>query len=1265
MKIIYILIIVICSFGTTHSQQLTVFDTKADKLPYIHTKLFAKDNQGHLIHNLTQSDISVTENGIKRNVISISCPPEGMYSKLSSVLSIDISQSMDNGEPVPNIDIAKAAARRWVATFPTDGSECALTSYSSASYLNTDFTTDKNKLTGLVNNLHSDNGTNYNAAFLDGPGAALTVISRAKYKRVVVFITDGRGYGNDQEIIRLAKDLNTRIFCVGIKFALPEIIKKIAEKTNGIWFEQVNSVEEIEQIYDHILNLSLEYEPCELVWETDVHCLHSRTADIVINNPSIQKKVSYTVEGINLPKVKLSTSSVRFSDIPPGKTDTVSITVTAESDSVVITSITSSGSAFVIENDPAPEWKLNRGESKSFRIRFVPSDSLLVFAQINITGNVCDGAFVYAIGGYSGKRKPEAVLKVISPNGGEKFSVGDTATLRWSGVLPSDTVSLDYSTDSGLSWLPVTNQASGLSYLWKIPPTPSTTCLFRAQLFRKRNSDSLLFLNGHTKAVNQGCFNNEGTQAVTVSNDKTFIIWDVQSGKQVGSPISIKDNTQGYCVDWSPDGKKIVIGGNQGACLYDVATLTYLQSVSPKPKSTYSCAFSSDGRYVLSTGGEGLDQIIVWGPDFNPVELPKAHTNFINRLTVSRSSPNHITVLTAGQDQDARRTEIDITADPVNPVKVVGSFVDLTSTDFCRAYVANPGNPDTTCAIFNKTGQLVFYPSQAVLSLFAGLTSNDIAWSPDGKYIAVALQERLEIIDLAAQKVTRILDTIKASATSIRWDVYSSKVLATFDNNQGLIWQINDQLDQKDVSDSLWEIVQPTITSQKDIDFGKVVVKTSRDSVVESIICVTGNPLSVSRIDSALIINDPDNVFRIVSSLDVDFSKTLPSCLPMELGFSPKKTGIATATLQLFSNGQIHEVTLTGTGFDLEITYPEFVDFGKIPVGASKDTLINPSTTNPSKFFLNITRTSISGPDTEQFIITGGDTSIVLNYQQVASLRLRFKPNSTGRTSSRVRIDFFREGAQPTTGTPIYITLIGEGICGIDSSRVFNVGLGNEIPAVVGAMVEFPIEIKRMSGQTLDELPTRFSCTLSFDASMLLPIQIVAPEGTLPLGTIDGTRRVVRFESERLPVGDTLIILQFATMLGSDSIVRVNIDSLNFTSTGCPVTIKADSVTIKFIDLCTAGNATRLLANSPVTQITVLPNPADEIANIQITLAEDTPVSISLHDALGREVIVKNTGVLLRGVHQQFFDSSQLPSGVYSLMLSTSSEVKFLQFVKR
>ncbi|MBI3258738.1 MAG: VWA domain-containing protein [Ignavibacteriae bacterium] len=1022
MKVIYAFIIVVFSFSKTQSQSLSVYAGNSGNFPLIKTFFYAKDAQGKQLVNLNETNISIKENGVLRKVVKVSCPPEGSPVILSSVLVMDISSSMKGGIPSKNIDIAKAAALTWIKELPSDGSECAVTSFDNKSYLNQDFTTDKQRLTDAVNLLSPSGGTNYDAGFIIGPCAALNIIKRAKYKHVIIFLTDGEGFVDQNRTLLEAASTNAEIYCVGVNLKLPSSLKNIAEVTKGAWFENANSPEKIEEIYRLILKLAQALPPCELIWETGISCEVNRQADILVDTPILETKFDYSVDEINLPKVKLSSTSVRFTDITPGNRDTASIIINAESDSVIITSITSSDTSFIIENTPAPEWRLNKGENKTFRIIFTPTDSLLSFAQIRLEGNLCDGAFLYAIGGFSGKRKQKAVLKILAPNGGEKFPVGDTTTLRWTGVLPADTVSLDYSTDNGSTWLSITKKATGLSYLWRIPPTPSNSCLFRAQQFRKRNADSLLFLNGHSKGINQGCFNNEGTQAITVSNDRTFIIWDAITGLSL-SQHTITDNTAGFCVDWSSDGKKIAIGGNQGVGLYDASTFSYIQSVSGLPRSTYSCAFSDDGRYIVSTGGAQLDQIIVWGTDFNAVELPREHTGVINRLTVSRSSPKHITILSASQDRDARRTEVDITADITNPIQIVGSFVDLTSTDFCTAYVSNPSNPDTTCAIFNKTGQLRFFPSQSVLSLFAGLTSNDIAWSPDGKYIAVALQERLEIVDLAAGKVTRILDTVKASATSIRWDVYSSKVLATFDNSQALIWQINDQVDQQDVSDSLWEIVQPILASLKDVDFGKVAINTSRDSVVESILCISKNPLSSSLIDSAIIVNDPDNVFRIISSLPTGFSSVLPACQPMELGFSPKKFGFAVATLQLFSNGQMHEVSLIGNGFDLEISYPDVIDFEKVHIGAWKDSLLNPSTVNSSRTNLNISKTSVAGPDIKQFLITGGDTVVTLNYQQFAKLQLRFAPTVIGRTSSRVRIDFSREGIQPISRPPHQVFL--------------------------------------------------------------------------------------------------------------------------------------------------------------------------------------------------------------------------------------------------
>ena len=169
----------------------------------------------------------------------------------------------------------------------------------------------------------------------------------------------------------------------------------------------------------------------------------------------------------------------------------------------------------------------------------------------------------------------------------------------------------------------------------------------------------------------------------------------------------------------------------------------------------------------------------------------------------------------------------------------------------------------------------------------------------------------------------------------------------------------------------------------------------------------------------------------------------------------------------------------------------------------------------------------------------------------------------------------------------------------------------------------------------------------------------------LPPGEIVGNKRIMRLEGARDPFSDTLIKLPFLTLLGSDSVVTVHIDSIYLDDGGCPLGFRTDSVTVILTDLCVASGTTRLLAGSPVTKMVVLPNPITDRVNIQLTLAEESPISISVTDALGREYLVHETVSLERGIHDAKFDCSLLPSGVYSLILKTRSEVKLLQFVKQ
>ena len=73
-----------------------------------------------------------------------------------------------------------------------------------------------------------------------------------------------------------------------------------------------------------------------------------------------------------------------------------------------------------------------------------------------------------------------STLKLTQPNGGELYGIGNDIVISWEGVLESDTVRLDYSTDNGVTWNLIIDKVTGLKYIWQnIPPTMSEKCLIK------------------------------------------------------------------------------------------------------------------------------------------------------------------------------------------------------------------------------------------------------------------------------------------------------------------------------------------------------------------------------------------------------------------------------------------------------------------------------------------------------------------------------------------------------------------------------------------------------------------------------------------------------------------------------------------------------------------------------------------------------------------------------------------------------------------
>lgn len=106
------------------------------------------------------------------------------------------------------------------------------------------------------------------------------------------------------------------------------------------------------------------------------------------------------------------------------------------------------------------------------------------------------------------------------------------------------------------------------------------------------------------------------------------------------------------------------------------------------------------------------------------------------------------------------------------------------------------------------------------------------------------------------------------------------------------------------------------------------------------------------------------------------------------------------------------------------------------------------------------------------------------------------------------------------------------------------------------------------------------------------------------------------------------------------------------------------------IDNCSVGgtkSAEELFVNdNKVFEVKISPNPFTEKTTLEITLAQDEEISISVFDALGRKQDAYDTKQLFpTGTHQINIDGTDFPAGLYHVVLSTSNGKKIVQKISR
>ncbi len=963
----------------------------AGRFPRMRAQVYAFDSQGQQV--TSSAGFTLEENGVRRTITSYSCPAQQTL-PASVVLAIDVSGSMAIGlGGVSRIQVAKSAASAFVDILPNDGSECGLIAFETRSYLLQDFTADKMLLRNTIGILQPLNGTDYQRAFLDNPGGALSLFPRAKNaNRAIIFLTDGLSSANVMEVVQQARAQGVKVYCITIGLPVPPLLAEIARQTNGASFSNVQSTEEAVQIYRELSARIRQNVPCTIEWTSDAPC-RDQLRTVELRNQGLtalgfyKPPQSLEVQLGILPRVTGMGATLR-------DTKQVTLQLANNTPPVMVTRIRSSDPAFTVRD---ANFLLSSGTPRMVTIDYTATDSVYRFATLTIeTASGCSLEF-YATAGFPGVRPQVPTLRLIRPNGGEVFLVGTTANIAWTGVPPSEPVILDYSIDAGKTWRNVDSNAVGLSRNWLVPNTPSNTCYMRV---RQKNTsaatyagDSAVALIEHTGRVNSAEFNNVGDRIISAGEeDRIGWYWHGQDslGTKIanvgiegvlGNKQKVRYATFNSRTDIIYGSDEAIVGIIPGRRIETERLNALGVDVGNDAIRTIHANPYNPERFLVTLldvrGGVGVYD---WSP------ILTVEQRFITRLRGSTDGrvwnaryttpfgvPNGGTVITAlaivaaieipgtpggirlwGWRDGSNESRVEVVVTANVPAAVL--YVDV------RPHPQVSGNLLIAAACADRKvrfytlsmdgrGAIDIVPERLYsdLQLEADITmvSFSPVGTPNGNYLAAATGSEVWLFQLGI------------TTPEVRLNIFpkrphgNSRINTAFFNPAGdklvtaseraslrdsnlVVWLLREKLPlQEDRSDNLWSIVRPRLVPNP-VDMGRVMMSTSKDSTALVLTNPDPFPVPVTRVRFKM----PNSPFSVMSG-DAPFTVAANGRYSIEFRFTPLQTGVVQdSVFFLLSTGEEIGTVIRGEGFANTISVGvSLIDWRERVAGSANDTL--------------------------------------------------------------------------------------------------------------------------------------------------------------------------------------------------------------------------------------------------------------------------------------------------------------------------------------
>ena len=181
-------------------------------------------------------------------------------------------------------------------------------------------------------------------------------------------------------------------------------------------------------------------------------------------------------------------------------------------------------------------------------------------------------------------------------------------------------------------------------------------------------------LSGHKEGFKAASFSPDGQKVVGVLNDKTFLIWDIQSGVQIGDAMdSNVDNwdTFYHPAVFSTDGKAIIFLTSKKIHIWDVQTQTRLCTLSRHGSGLDSAAVASnsmspDGRAVLYAPPG--NEFYLWDLQTS-AQIGAPFSGHHHHISSAVFSPDGKLVVSASHDKTVRVWDVQTRVEVCSPLR--------------------------------------------------------------------------------------------------------------------------------------------------------------------------------------------------------------------------------------------------------------------------------------------------------------------------------------------------------------------------------------------------------------------------------------------------------------------------------------------------------------------------------------------------------------------------------------------------------------------